>query len=55
MDKTIENLKKFLHIGGGSKLKKGEKFENGSPEKPTLNHQTITTNVEVNKDEIIKR
>ena len=55
MDKTIENIKKFLHIGGVSKGKKGDKLENGSPEKATLYHQTITTNVELNKEEIIKR
>lgn len=56
MEKTIENLKKFLHIGGG---KRNEKTESFSPEKAKVNqvnhHHSVTAFVEVSQDEIIKR
>ena len=52
MEKTIENLKKFLHLGGG---KKNDKIESFSPEKPKVNHHSVTTSVEFSQDEIIKR
>ena len=54
MEKTIENIKKILHIGGGSKVEKknGKIHSNGStPEKQKMNHQAVTTSVEINREE----
>ena len=57
MEKTIENIKKILHIGAGSKVEKknGKIHSNGSygstPEKQKMNHQAVTTSVEINHEE----
>ena len=50
MEKTIGNIKKFLHIG--SKSEKKEKLE---PEKAIVNHQTISTSVEINGEGLKRR
>ena len=54
MEKTIENIKKILHIGGGSKVEKknGKVHSNGStPEKPKMTHSAVTSSVEINLEE----
>ena len=54
MEKTIENIKKILHIGAGSKVEKknGKIHSHGStPEKQKMNHQAVTTSVEINRGE----
>ena len=50
MDKTIENIKKILHIG--PKKRKEEKVEDYSGEKPKVQEKVITTKVEVTREEI---
>ena len=47
MDKTIENIKKILHIG--PKKGKQEKIEDFSEEKPKVKEKVITTKVEVTR------
>ena len=54
MEKTIENIKKILHIGAGSKVEKknGKIHSHGStPEKQKTNHQAVTTSVDINRGE----
>ena len=54
MEKTIENIKKILHIGAGSKVEKknGKIHSHGyTPENQKLNHQAVTTSVEINRGE----
>jgi len=59
MDTTIKNIKKFLHLGTPKTGKKSEKILNGDAlngqEKPRVNHQTVTTSVEISQEEIMKR
>ena len=50
MDKTIENIKKILHIG--PKKGKQEKIEDFSEEKPKVKEKVITTKVEVTREDI---
>lgn len=54
MEKTIENIKKILHIGGGPKAEKknGKIHSNGStPEKQKMNPPAVTASVEINPQE----
>ena len=54
MEKTIENIKKILHIGAGSKVEKknGKIHSHGSTtETQKMNHQAVTTSVEINRGE----
>ena len=61
MDKTIENIKKILHLGGskpGKKNEKSEKIVSFSPaENGTVNHHTdtVTASVEVSRDQAERR
>ena len=54
MEKTIGNIKKFLHIGSKSEMKEKQEIVNQLPEKAIVNHQTISTSVEIN-GECLKR
>ena len=59
MDKTIENIKKILHLGGskpGKKNEKSEKIVSFSPaENGKVNHRTVTASVEVSRDQAERR
>ena len=59
MDKTIENIKKILHLGGskpGKKNEKSEKIVSFSPaENGRVNHHTVTASVEVSHDQAERR
>ena len=59
MDKTIENIKKILHLGGskpGKKNEKSEKIVSFSPaENGRVNHHTVTASVEVSRDQAERR
>lgn len=52
----MENLKKFLHISP-TKREKKEKIENFPkiPEKAVGNHQTISSTVEISREDVIRR
>ena len=59
MDKTIENIKKILHLGGskpGKKNEKSDKIVSFSPaENGRVNHHTVTASVEVSRDQAERR
>ena len=50
MDKTIQNIKKVLHIG--QKKSKGDLIENGSSEKQKVQQKVLTTKVELTREDI---
>ena len=55
MEKTIGNIKKFLHIGSKSERKEKLEIIHQLPEKAILNHQTISTSVEINGEDVKRR
>ena len=55
MEKTIGNIKKFLHIGSKSEKKEKLEIVHQLPEKAIVNHQTISTSVEINGEDIKRR
>ena len=55
MEKTIGNIKKFLHIGSKSEKKEKLEIVNQLPEKAIVNHQTISTSVEINGEGLKRR
>ena len=50
MEKTIQNIKKILHIG--PKKSKGDLSENGSSEKPKVQQKVLKTKVELTRGDI---
>ena len=50
MEKTIQNIKKILHIG--PKKSKGDLSENGSSEKQKVQQKVLTTKVELTREDI---
>jgi hypothetical protein len=50
MEKTIQNIKKILHIG--PKKSKGELSENGSSEKTKVQQKVLTAKVELTREDI---
>jgi hypothetical protein len=50
MDKTIQNIKKILHIG--PKKSKADLIENGSSEKQKVQQKVLTTKVELTREDI---
>ena len=55
MEKTIENLKKFLHIGPRSEKKEIKGILPQSPEKSAVNVRTNSWSVEMRSDDEVER
>ena len=55
MEKTIGNIKKFLHIGSKSEKKEKLEIVHQLPEKAIVNHQTISTSVEISGEDLKRR